>query len=145
MDVLGEHRQPLDGSKTEWKFGAQSEWTLGARAARGRGGVARATQDRLRDERRFAEDRAVADVLDAHSASLAARTRLSVTQELVTTARQVAEGERSKLDLGDSNLIFVNQREIAVADAELLLIDAELAAYKASIDLAWAQAALGGP
>lgn len=145
VDVLGEHRQPLDGSKPEWKFGAQSEWTLGARAARGRGGVAIATQDRLRDELRFAEDRVVADVLDAHSASLAARTRLSVTQELVSTARQVAVGERAKLDLGDSNLIFVNQREIAVADAELLLIDAELAAYKASIDLAWAQATLGGP
>lgn len=58
---------------------------------------------------------------------------------------EVPEGERRRFDLGDSNLIFVNQREIAAAEAQVARVDAWADAQKAGVDLRWAQAALASP
>ncbi len=143
LDFIGEGAVPLDGGKAEWKFGAQTDWTLGARPARGRLAAAEAALRRIDDELVFAQDRVDADVLDAASAVEAARARLTTLAGLVGTAERVAEAERAKLQLGDSNLIFVNQREISVAEAELLVIDARLAASRGWVDLLAAQGVLG--
>jgi outer membrane protein TolC len=143
LDVLGEHTRPGDASAPTWKVGAQAEWALGARAARGRLASAEAGVQRLEADMRFAADRIEADVLDALGAVEAARARISVTESLVSVARRVAEAESARFALGDSNLIFVNQREIAVAEAELQAIDAHLAACKGWIDLLAAQGLLG--
>jgi cobalt-zinc-cadmium efflux system outer membrane protein len=143
LDLLGEQSVPLEGEKATWKLGAQADWTLGARPARGRLAAARATADRYAEELAFAGDRVEADVQDAASALEAARARIAVVDRLVTTAERVAEAERGKLAIGDSNLIFVNQREIAVAEAAGLVIDARLAASKAWVDLLAAQGILG--
>jgi cobalt-zinc-cadmium efflux system outer membrane protein len=143
VDLLGELATPAgSGGYDEWKVGVAADWPVPARTARGRLGSARAWEDRLRAERAFAEDRIAADVEDAASALEAARARVGLAEELVETARIVAEAERRRLELGDSNLIFVNQREIAQAEAEQLLIDARAAAQKAWVDWRWAQGEL---
>ena len=90
-------------------------------------------------------DRVTADVRDAESAWEAASQRVAVARELVDTARKVEEGERTRYELGDSNLIFVNQREVATADAEAALVEAVAAAHRARVDLTWAMGALGEP
>jgi outer membrane protein TolC len=143
LDVIGEGTVPLDGEKRSWKLGAQTDWTIGARPARGRLEAARAGLARLDEELTFARDRVDADVLDAASALDAARARLGVVSTLTGVAARVAEAERARFAIGDSNLIFVNQREIAVAEAELLVIDATLAACKGWVDWLAAQGVLG--
>jgi outer membrane protein TolC len=143
LDVIGEGTVPLDGEKRAWKLGAQTDWTIGARPARGRLEAARAGLARLDEERTFARDRVDADVLDAASALDAARARLGVVSTLTGVAARVAEAERARFAIGDSNLIFVNQREIAVAEAELLVIDATLAACRGWVDWLAAQGVLG--
>lgn len=143
VDLLGEIATPAgsEGYDT-WKVGVGADWPIPARSARGRIGSTRALEDRLTAERRFAADRVQADVLDAASALDAARERVRLAEELVVTTRAVAEAERRKFELGDSNLIFVNQREIAVADVEVLLVDTRAALQKAWVDWRWAQGGL---
>lgn len=146
LDVVGKSYLPLDPKyDDEVELGVVAEWTALARTARARRGVADANLARVEAELAFALDRIAADVRDAESAVRAADGRVVVATALVETARAVEEGERTKFALGDSNLIFVNQREIATADAEALLVDAIAAAHRARVDLGWATGALGGP
>jgi cobalt-zinc-cadmium efflux system outer membrane protein len=146
LDVVGKSYLPLDDKyEDEVELGVVAEWTALARTARARREVADANLTRVEAELAFARDRIEADVRDAESAARAADGRVSVARELVATARAVEDGERTKFQLGDSNLIFVNQREIATADAEALLVDAIAAAHRARVDLAWATADLGAP
>jgi outer membrane protein TolC len=139
VDLYGEGALGLGDDDDQWKVGATVDGSALLRAARGRRGSTRALRDRLVAERAFAVDRVRADVVDAASALEAALARVATIESLVETARVVAEGERARLAIGDSNLIFVNQREIAEADARALRIDAAVAAWKAEADWWWAQ------
>jgi cobalt-zinc-cadmium efflux system outer membrane protein len=146
VDVVGKTYLPLDDKyEDEVELGVVAEWTALARTARARREVADANLARVDAELAFARDRIEADVRDAESAARAADGRVAVARELVATARAVEDGERTKFQLGDSNLIFVNQRELATADAEALLVDAIAAAHRARVDLAWATGDLGAP
>jgi outer membrane protein, heavy metal efflux system len=42
---------------------------------------------------------------------------VSVVREELKAAKQLEEAERARFDLGDSTQFFVNQRELATADA----------------------------
>ena len=88
------------------------------------------------------EDLALAGLVMRASGLMSAER---VARRLVDTAREVEAGERAKFELGDSNLIFANQRELATADAELVLLDAIAAAHRARIDVAWAAGDLTSP
>lgn len=143
LDVVGKTYLPLDEeAPDEVEVGVVAEWTALARTARARRAQADANLLRIDAELAFARDRIAADVRDAESACRAADARVEVVRSLVATARAVEEGERAKFALGDSNLIFVNQREIATADAEALLVDAVAAAHRARVDLGWATGTL---
>lgn len=146
LDVVGKASLPLDPEYyEEYEVGVVAEWTALARTARARRDVADTQVDRIEAELAFARDRVTADVRDAESAWEAASQRVAVARELVDTARKVEEGERTRFELGDSNLIFVNQREVATADAEAALVEAVAAAHRARVDLTWAMGALGEP
>ncbi|MEN9786843.1 MAG: hypothetical protein RLZZ299_2107 [Pseudomonadota bacterium] len=145
LDLVGEHARTLSTDTPSWKVGAQADWTLGARTARGRLDAAQAVLRRVDADLRFATDRIEADVLDAISAVEAARARVAFSEQLVAVAQRVAEAEAARFALGDSNLIFVNQREIASAEAELQVIDARLAACKGWVDVLAAEGVLAPP
>jgi outer membrane protein, heavy metal efflux system len=93
-------------------------------------------------ELRFTRDRVLLDVQDAASAVRAAFRVVDVVRAEVTTARQLEEAERARFDLGDSTQFFVNQRELATADAAFREIKALADYHKARADYEAATARL---
>lgn len=63
------------------------------------------------------------EVRDSVSALEAARQRYEAAIQEVDLARQLAEGERTRFEYGDSTLFLVNQRERSAAQTRLKLID----------------------
>lgn len=146
LDLRAKYYRPLEeGYDEQIDVGVVAEWFVPARKARADGAAARAGRVKLLEERRFAQDLVQADVNDALSAVRTAVQRVEVARELVAMAREVERLERERFVLGDSNLIFVNQRELATADAELALIDAIAGTHRATLDLRWATATLAAP
>jgi len=107
-----------------FKAGVQLSMPLAFRDERGKATAARAKADANRAELQFIEDTLRARVRDAASAVRAARERVELTDDVVETAAELAEGERRRFDVGSSNLIFVNLREQQAAFARVRLIDA---------------------
>jgi cobalt-zinc-cadmium efflux system outer membrane protein len=111
------------------------------RAARGRRQAAEAGMARLDAQSRLAADRIGAEVADALSALAASRERVRLIHEELQLAHEVEEAERTRFTLGDSNILTVNLREQASAEAALREIDALLdnhraqAAYRAALAL----------
>lgn len=101
------------------------------RTARGRRQAAEALLARLDVQARFARDRIRAELADVLSAIATARDRVRIAHEEVELSREVEEAERTRFSLGDSNLIFVNLREQATAEASLREIDARLDYHRA--------------
>jgi cobalt-zinc-cadmium efflux system outer membrane protein len=93
-------------------------------------------------ELRFTRDRVLLDVQDAASAVRAAYQVVSVIRDEVKAARQLEEAERARFDLGDSTQFFVNQRELATADAAFREIKALADYHKARAEYAAATARL---
>ncbi len=73
---------------------------------------------------RLIGDQLRARTRDAASAVEAAQERASLTEDVVDTAAQLAEGERRRFEVGASNLIFVNLREQQAAMARMRYIEA---------------------
>jgi outer membrane protein TolC len=107
-----------------FKAGFELSMPLLFRDARGRASAARAKVEFRRAGIRLLEDRLSARVRDAASAVRAAEERLELTQQVVGTATELAEGERRRFEVGASNLIFVNLREQQAAMARVQWIDA---------------------
>lgn len=120
--------------------GVLLEIPLQANVAGGQEEAARASLENLTIQQRFQEDRVTAEVRDAHSALDAALQRVDLTHKETQLAKKLEKGERERFEHGDSNLIFVNLREQATADAAVREIEA-LADYRKSI--ATLQAAVG--
>ena len=93
-------------------------------------------------ELRFARDRVLLDVRDAASAVRAAYQVAGVVREELKASRVLEEAERARFDLGDSTQFFVNQRELATADAAFREIKALADYHKARADYAAATARL---
>jgi outer membrane protein TolC len=109
---------------TELKAGIRFEIPLLTRTQEGRIDFFEAKQRRLAFTETFLKERIRADVQDALNALDIARQRVDVTSQEVGASRSLAEGERERFSLGDSNLIFVNLREQNAADAEVREIEA---------------------
>lgn len=101
------------------------------RTARGRRMAAEASIARLDAQARFIRDRVRTELADVRSALATARERVRIAHEELVLSREVEEAERTRFALGDSNLIFVNLREQATAEASLREIDARLDYHRA--------------
>jgi len=117
---------------TELEGSILLEIPLERRLARGRGDSARAMRDRTEAVERMTRDRVSAEVRDTHSALRAAKQRFEIALAESELARKLEQGERSRLDHGDSNILFVNLREQATADALVRELEA-LADYHKGI------------
>ena len=78
----------------------------------------------LTQRERFARDQVEAEVQDAASAVRAAHTRAALLRDEVQVSLDLADAERERFRLGDSNLFTVNLREQAAVDAELRQVSA---------------------
>ncbi|MDP2274363.1 MAG: TolC family protein [Archangium sp.] len=126
----------------ELEFNAVLEVPLLYRAPLGRVQSARAGLSRLEAQARLASDRVVVDVRDALSALSAASERITFTRQEVAVSIRLEQGERTRFELGDSTLLFVNLREQATAEARLREIDSLTEHHKANAAL---RAALAAP
>jgi cobalt-zinc-cadmium efflux system outer membrane protein len=120
--------------------GGELKWPLWRRDALGRVEQALTQQSRLQLESRFARDRIVNEVADAHSALTAAIGQLDNSRKNRELAAQMVDAERRAFELGRSDLLRVQLREIQLADARVAEVEAQLAGWVATVDL---RAALG--
>ncbi len=129
-------------NRNELYLGLNVDIPLQQRVAGGKARVASANLQRLKWDTRGAEDRVAAEVKDVLSAIKAARQRVTLSHQQQQAARQLEEGERTRFELGETTLLFVNLREIATGDAVLQAADAASSLFKAHADY---QATLAAP
>jgi len=110
--------------EAELKGGLRVEIPLRTRTQEGRIDFYEAKQRKLEFTETFLKERIRADVQDALNGVDIARKRVEVTVQEVVASRDLAKGELTRFNLGDSNLIFVNLREQNAADAEVREIEA---------------------
>lgn len=94
------------------------------RVQTGREDSAEAAVAKTEEQRRFARDRVVADVRAALVTIDASRERALVAKREVNVATELATAELSRFELGESNLLLVNLREQATAEAAIREVDA---------------------
>lgn len=104
--------------------GVLFEIPIGLRTARGDYAEARAVARRIAAERSFLAERIAVEIKSAHAEMIAAKRTADAVVEQAALAETVAEAERDRLALGDSNVLLVNLREEAAADAAAAVVDA---------------------
>ncbi len=107
-----------------FEAGVKLSMPLLFRKERGRAGVARAEVADKQARVRLVSDQLRARTLDAASAVEAAQRRAELTDEVLDTAAELAEGERRRFEVGSSNLVFVNLREQQAAMAQMRYVEA---------------------
>jgi len=120
---------------TEIEAAVLVEIPLERRLATGRGENARATRDRIEATEKLMRDRIGAEVRDSHSAINVAITRIEIAVSETELARKLEQGERARFEHGDSNILFVNLREQATADALVREVEALADFHKAIAQL----------
>jgi outer membrane protein TolC len=126
--------QPLGEPAVE--LNAVFELPVLFRTPRGRIEAASAALTKLDAQLRLARDRVEVELRDARSALDAAHQRVDWARKEVAVALALETGERTRFNLGDSTLLFVNLREQTTAEARLREIDALLDYHKAVAALA---------
>jgi outer membrane protein TolC len=120
-DTQREELQKL--KKPELEFSVVLDVPILYRAPIGRINGARAALSKLDAQLQLARDRVSVDVRDALSALAAANDRITYTRQEVDVSMVLEKGERTRFELGDSTLLFVNIREQATAEARMREID----------------------
>jgi len=117
---------PGDPARSERVVGASLilDIPIRTRVQTGRERAATASIAKVEEQKRFARDRISADVRIALATFAAARDRGTVAESELAVATSLAQAELSKFDLGEGNLLLVNLREQASAEAAIRRIDA---------------------
>lgn len=115
---------PVRRGPNELKASLRFELPVQRRVAEGKQVSAAAKLTQFVQRERFARDQVVAEVQDAASAVRAAHGRAGLAKDEVQVALDLADAERERFRLGDSNLFIVNLREQAAVDAELREVSA---------------------
>lgn len=121
-------------NRNELYVGLNIDIPLQRRVATGRAQVANANLQRLTWDRTLIENRIEAEVKDVFSALTAIQKRLELSRQQQKAAQELEEGERTRFELGDTTLLFVNLREIANGDAKLLVAEATTTLFKVYAD-----------
>jgi outer membrane protein TolC len=139
---IGQGSKTLD--RNTYYAGMVLDVPLQRRQARGKILSTQASVAQINAQERFARDQITAQVQDVISALTRAyevRVRAGQNVELASVMEQA---EIRKLELGQSNILFVNIRELARAEAQLQEVDA-LTEYFLSLADYYAILGLGGP
>ena len=121
-------------SETEVKALMSLRMPVQQRKARGRLAAAKLRLSKIANESRIAEERIIASALEAIERLKAAYEQTGLARENAELARTLRDAESRRLDLGLSNLIDVNIREIQAATAETELVDAQRAFFRATAE-----------
>jgi outer membrane protein TolC len=135
QDVGAPTKQIRDKSQFEMEAGALIEVPLQRSEARGKLQAAQGKLAQISAKRRLTEQKIAAEVQGARTALAAEYAALQQARQSVSLARQMEEAERKKFAQGDSDLLIVNLREQATADAEALVVDAAANYFMAAAQL----------
>ena len=130
-----------DKSEFELEAGLFVEVPVQRRKALGKSQAAMGKLSQLSAKRRFTEDKIRAEIQSAHAALSAAYARLARARESKRLAEYMADVERRKFDLGQSDLLSVVLREQYAIEAAESEVDALLEYFsaKAEFDAAMAR------
>lgn len=123
-----------DKSQFELEGGLIASVPLQRRKARGKRNAVEAKLAQVRAKTGFTQNKIVAEVQSTSAAFNAAFQQLAQAHRSLDLARQMEAAERRKFDLGDSNLLLVNLREQATADAAATEVEARLNYFDAQAD-----------
>jgi len=140
QDVGEPTSKKRDKSRFELEVGLFVDVPLQRRKGFGKLETARGKQAQLTAKRQFTEDKIVAEVRAVYVALRAAYDRVAKTREAREGAEALAEIERRKFELGQSDLLSVFQREQLAIEAAVSEVDALLDYYIARADYAAALA-----
>jgi outer membrane protein TolC len=148
---VGDTHDPLSSSSSVWNPDPKTRALPDAgvmlafdmpvllRSARGQVGMVDATKRQLMATMALARDHIALEVNDAVQAKSAAVERAAFAATEAAAAKDVLAGESSSYEAGDSTLLIVNLREVAVAEAELSAIDARVDVDRATAALRFVQ------
>lgn len=105
------------------------------RVQTGREQAARASVAKTDEQQRFARERIVADVRALLEAIRVSRERALLAREEKRVASELAQAELRRFELGEGNLLLVNLREQAIAEAALRELDALVDYQRAVVGL----------
>lgn len=123
-----------DKSPFELEAGLLASVPLQRRKALGKVMAVEGKLAQLQAKTQFTQEKIVAEVQSASIAVSAAYQQLEQARQSLALARQMEAAERRKFDLGDSNLLLVNLREQATADAALIEVESQLNYFDAQAD-----------
>lgn len=127
-DVGGPTSPKNDKGPFQMEAGVLFAVPMQRRTATGQIRSTEAALTQVRAQEQFAVERVQADVRFALAGLKTAYEEYLRAQEGAELAAQMGAAERTKFDLGNSNILFVNLREQATADARILVVDS-LAEY----------------
>lgn len=134
-----------DKSPFELEGGVVASVPLQRRKAKGKTQAVEGKLAQIQAKMQFTQEKIVAEVQSASAALNAAYQQLEQAHQSLELARKMEAAERRKFDLGDSNLLLVNLRELATADAAAVEVDARLNFFDAQADYRAALATDGVP
>lgn len=123
-----------DKSPFELEGGLIASVPLQRRKARGKSQAVEGKLAQLQAKTQFTQEKIIAEVQSASAALNAAYQQLEQAHQALDLARQMEVAERRKFDLGISNLLLVNLREQATADAATTELEARLNFFEAKAD-----------
>lgn len=130
-------------NRSEFYAGVVIDMPVQQRVAEGREITTEANLERLRMERRLLEDRIRNEIHDSVSAIQAASRRVTLALEQRQLALRLEEGEKTRYELGESNLMLVNLRELATGESALTHADALNSLHRALAEFRYASGELG--
>ncbi len=124
------------GDKTPFELEAslQVNVPLQRRKARGKIQAIEGKLQQVSVKIKFTQDKIATDVQEVYAALQAAFDRITRARESLQLARTMEEAEQRKFALGDSNLLLVNLRERATADAAKTVLQSLLDYFQAQAD-----------
>lgn len=133
---------PDELAPTDWGVAIVFSVPIPLRKARGDLQAAKAKLAKVDAKTRGARDAIAAKIRKAHVDVVAARRTARLAEAQVGVASTLADAERKRFEGGASDLVVVNLRELAVADAQAEAIDASASYHGAIADY---RVAIGRP
>lgn len=125
-------------NRSEFYAGVSIDIPVQQRVAEGKSITAEANVLRLKADLTLLEDRIRNEIKDALSAINASYKRIQIAEDHRQIATKLEDAEKSRYELGESNLMIVNLRELATGDAALTYADALNGYHRALADFRFA-------
>ena len=121
--------------KDDYRISINFEMPLQLREARGKYLSAKAEHDNLQLKKKFFQQKIENSIMASYLDFENIKSRLLIMQEEVALALKLEKGEQRRFNLGDSNMVILNLREQATAEAQMKYQEMLVALWKTKIDL----------